>query len=300
LQDEADLFADQGPRPPAPGPRIGPNERLSATMALSAVLFGVVILGVGFTLDDPAPVMPTLDIILTRTRTDQPPTDPDFLAQANNQGGGDRDKAQRPRDEQLADTPKPDPGVAPEPMTAQAPPPAPEYEERLLTTTHRTDRASPAPEDRDQPPKPLPSGAEPLDLSLKAASMSAELAMQRELYAKRPKRKFITASTREFEYANYMDVWVRKVERTGNANFPDEARRRGIEGRLVMTVVVRANGTVGEITLVTPSGKKVLDDAAMRTVRLAEPFAPLPKKDGVDELYITRTWNYVSGGVSTE
>jgi len=125
LQDEADLFADQGPRPPAPGPRIGPNERLSATLALSAITFGVVILGVGFTLDDPAPVMPTLDIILTRTRTDQPPKDADFLAQASNQGGGDRDKAQRPREDQLSDVPKPDPGIAPEPMTAQTPPPAP-------------------------------------------------------------------------------------------------------------------------------------------------------------------------------
>jgi len=96
-----------------------------------------------------------------------------------------------------------------------------------------------------------------------------------------------------------MQAWVRKVEKTGTLNLPD-AVTRGLEGRLVMTVVIRRDGSVVDITLTTPSGQKVLDDAAIRTVRLSEPFAPLPvTKEGVDELYITRTWNYVSGGVST-
>jgi protein TonB len=303
LHDEPDLFAAEAARGPAlrPGPRIGPDERLSATLALATIVFGVIILGVGFTLDDPAPVLPTLDIILTRTRTDEAPKDADFLAQATNRGGGDRDRSQRPREAQLSDVPKPEPGIAPEPMTAQAPPPAPTYQERLLTTTGATDRRTPAPEDRDQPALPLPSGAELQQQSLEAARMIAELARERELYAKRPVRKFISASTREYEFAAYMQAWVEKVERVGNLNFPDEVRRRGLEGRLVMTVVVRRDGSVGDITLTTPSGEKLLDESAIRTVRLAEPFAPLPKtREGVDELYITRTWNYVSGGVSTE
>ena len=68
MAGEPDLFDELEARSlqVRPGPRIGPPERLTATMALSAIAFGVLILGVGFTLDDPAPVMPTLDVILTR------------------------------------------------------------------------------------------------------------------------------------------------------------------------------------------------------------------------------------------
>ena len=65
--------------------------------------------------------MPTLDVILTETQTTEAPKDADFIAQANNKGGGDKDEARRPRDNQLASVPKPDPGIAPIQMTQQAP-----------------------------------------------------------------------------------------------------------------------------------------------------------------------------------
>jgi protein TonB len=302
LPDEPDLFADLVPRglDLPPGPRIGPPERLSATMALSAIAFGVLILGVGFTLDDPAPVTPTLDVILTRTRTDVPPKAADFLAQANNQGGGESDKAQRPREPQFADVPKPDPGMAPEPMTAQAPPPAPDYQERLLTTVGRTDLRTPAPEDRDHPPTPLPTGDELMRQSMEMARLAAELDRQREAYARRPKTKRISASTQEFEFASYMRMWVERVERVGTLNYPEEARRRGLSGRLILTVMIKRDGNVGDIVVNTPSGQKVLDEAAKATVRLASPFPPLPQtSEDVDELYITRTWDFQAGGVST-
>lgn len=303
MAGEPDLFDELEARSlqVRPGPRIGPPERLSATMALSAIAFGVLILGVGFTLDDPAPVMPTLDVILTRTRTDQAPKNPDFIAQASNQGGGESDKAERPREPQLADVPKPDEGIAPEPMTAQAPPPIPEtYQERLLTTVGQTDRRTPAPEDRDNPPLPLVTGQEIVRQSMEMARLASELDRQRAAYAKRPKIKRISASTQEFEYAAYMRAWVEKVERVGNLNFPEEARRRGLSGRLIMTVVLRPDGSVKGIVLNDPSGHKLLDDAAERTVRLAEPFPALPRTaDDLDELHITRTWDFLPAGVST-
>jgi protein TonB len=303
LAGEPDLFDELEARSlqVRPGPRIGPPERLSATMALSAIAFGVLILGVGFTLDDPAPVMPTLDVILTRTRTDEPPKHADFIAQASNQGGGESDKAQRPREPQLADVPKPDEGIAPEPMTAQAPPPIPEtYQERMLTTVGQSDRRAPKPEDRDNPPLPLPTGQELLRQSMEMARLASELDRQREAYAKRPKIKRISASTQEFEYAAYMRAWIEKVERVGNLNYPEQARQRGLSGRLILTVVIRRDGTVKDITLNEPSGQKLLDDAAVRTVRLAEPFPTLPKTtEDVDELYITRTWDFLPAGVST-
>lgn len=286
----------------AAAPPIGPAERLSATMALSLVVFGVLILGVGFTRDDAAPVTPTLDVILTETRSDQPPEDADFIAQANNQGGGESDRPERPREEQLAPVPKADPGVAPEPLLAQAPPPEPEPIPRVLSTQAPSPVALPVPKDqRETEPNLLPPGRELVEQSLEMARLAAEIERRQELMAKRPKRKFISASTREYEYATYLRAWVAKVERVGNLNYPDEARRRGLAGRLVMTVAVRRDGSIEEIVLNRSSGLGVLDQAAMRIVRLSEPYPPLPRtQDNIDVLHITRTWQFQNGSVASE
>jgi protein TonB len=294
------------PPPPLPdlppAPAIGPRERFSATLALSLISFGVLILGIGFSRDDAAPVVPTLDVILTQTSSPQPPKQADFIAQANNQGGGDSERAQRPRESQLAVVPKPQPGMAPEHMVAQAPPPAPDPTQRLLGSTGRSDRRIPLPEEQPRTSEtPLPTGRELMNRNMDMARLAAELERRQELYAKRPKRKFISASTQQYEYAAYMRAWVEKVERVGNLNYPDEARRRGLGGRLVMTVVLKRDGTVADIVLNTPSGQKLLDVAAQRIVRLAQPFPPLPRtQEEIDELHITRTWDFKNGGVDTE
>ncbi|HQZ30610.1 MAG TPA: TonB family protein [Arenimonas sp.] len=271
-------------------------------MALSLVVFGVLILGVGFTRDDAAPVTPTLDVILTETRSDQPPQDADFIAQANNQGGGESDRPERPREEQLAPVPKADPGVAPEPLEAQAPPPEPEPIPRVLSTLAPSPVVLPVPKDqRETEPSLLPPGRELVEQSLEMARLAAEIERRQELMAKRPKRKFISASTREYEYATYLRAWVAKVERVGNLNYPDEARRRGLGGRLVMTVAVRRDGSIEEIVLNRSSGLGVLDQAAMRIVRLSEPYPPLPRtQENIDVLHITRTWQFQNGSVASE
>ena len=80
---EAPVPAAPEARPaPVPLRRIGPNERLTATLALSMIGFGVLILGIAFSQEDAAPVVPTLDVILTQTTTAQAPDNPDFIAQA--------------------------------------------------------------------------------------------------------------------------------------------------------------------------------------------------------------------------
>ena len=284
------------------GPEIGPRERLSATLALSAIFFGVLILGVGFTREDAAPVVPTLDVILTQTSTPDPPDQADFIAQANNRGGGDRDRAQRPRESQIGRAPKLQAGVAPEPMSAQAPPPAPDPVQRLLTTRAFSPDKTPLPEDT-QPllATPLPTGQQLMQQSLEMARLTAEIDRQQELYAQRPKHKFISASTREYEYATYMRAWVEKVERVGNLNYPAAARRQGLIGHVLMTVSVRRDGSVESVLVNQSSGIKLLDEAVIRIVHLAEPFPPLPKgKEDVDILDITRTFRFVDGSVDSD
>jgi protein TonB len=253
---------------------------------------------VGFTIDDPAPLVPTLDVILTRTGGEKPPEKADFLAQASQQGGGESEKPVRPREPQPAPVPQPTPGIAPRPIEASAPKPQKQAAQPVLSTTRAADPKADTRELDPSPPVPLPTSRQLIERSLEMARLSAELERQQQAYAKRPRRKFVSASTQEYEFASYMRGWVARVERIGNLNYPDDARRRNLQGQLVMTVAIRRDGTVESIDVVQPSGYPLLDEAAIRTVRLAEPFGPLPQtKEKVDVLHITRTWQFLPGNV---
>jgi protein TonB len=91
-----------------------------------------------------------------------------------------------------------------------------------------------------------------------------------------------------------MEGWRRKVERIGNLNYPREARELGLFGSLILHVAVRSDGSIEGIRVVRSSGHEVLDQAAVRIVELAAPFAPFPPniKRETDVLDITRTWQF--------
>ena len=93
-----------------------------------------------------------------------------------------------------------------------------------------------------------------------------------------------------------MEAWRSKVERIGNLNYPDDARKRKLSGSLILEVALNPDGTVNQITIRQPSRYKILDDAAIRIVRLAAPFSPFPEgiREDVDILHITRTWQFLS------
>ena len=281
---------------PAP-PVIGESTRLSATMVLSVLLHAMIILGIGFAVEDAAPVMPTLDVILSQTRTALTPAQADFLAQANNQGGGEHDKSSRPTAPQAGPLPQPVDGLAPRPLHAQTPAPSPPPEARVISSINATD-PMPSPQVRQHvEPTPLQQGREKIDRDIEMARLAAEIQLRSQQYAKRPKRKFVSASTREYAWAQYLRGWVDRVERVGNLNYPDEARRRRIGGLVVISVAVRRDGSVESTQIVQSSHVPMLDYAALRIVKLSEPFAPLPKtQDDPDVLHVTRTWQFMPGG----
>ena len=281
---------------PAP-PRIGEPERLSATLVLSVLLHAMLILGIGFAVEDSAPVMPTLDVILTQTKTALTPKQADFLAQADNQGGGEHAKSSRPTAPQAGPLPQPEDGLAPRPLRAQTPAPSPPPEARVIASTNARD-TMPSPQARpDVEANPLPRGSEKIDRDIEMARLAAEIQLRSQQYAKRPKRKFVSASTKEYAWAQYLRGWVDRVERVGNLNYPDEARRRRIGGVVVISVAVRRDGSVESTRIVQSSHIPMLDNAALRIVRLSAPFAPLPKtQDDPDILHVTRTWQFMPGG----
>lgn len=280
------------------GPEISSGDRLAATLIFSMLAHGVVLLGIGFSVEDPAPVLPTLDVILVQTHSNDPPEKADFLANASQQGGGESEKTDRPSDTQPAPAPNPVAGVAPVPVNEGAPKPQTASNQAVVASVAQAEFIASTQQATPTPTAPLPNSRELIERSLEMARLAASVAERERNYAKRPNKKFISANTQEYEFARYLKAWQARVERIGNLNYPDEARRRDLQGHLVLTVGVRRDGTVEEITVVQSSGFPVLDDASIRTVRMAEPFAPLPKdKDNTDILYITRTWHYLPGNV---
>lgn len=285
------------PRPP------GPGDRLAVTVLFSTVVHAVVALGITFTPEDPAASLPTLDVTLVATRSREAPENPDFLANANQQGGGDRAEARRLRQPVPGDTLEGEATREPEARPDEAPPPRPATPTPVVTSAS----AAPAKADPPRPEQPeaatprLITGRELMQRSAEIARLAAEIDRRAEQYAKRPRRKFVDANTREYEYAAYMRAWVARVERIGNLNYPDDARRRRLSGSLVLTVAIRRDGSVERVDLIQPSGHRVLDDAAIAIVNLAAPFAPLPRtEENVDILHITRTWQFKPGGLATQ
>jgi protein TonB len=287
------------PKPVPGAPVIGPQERVRVTVLFSLIVHAVLVLGITFVYEKPAASLPSLDVILVQAQTVATPQKPDFLANAAQRGGGQHDEARRPREKVSSPVPKATHGVAPMPMVASAPKPSPKPPQTVITTTGKADFAVERPKNAKEVPKiDALSGRELMERSLEMARLTAEIERQSELYAKRPRRKFISANTQEYAYAAYMRAWVGRVERIGNLNYPDEARKNKLDGQLVLTVAVKRDGRVERIDVIQPSGKKFLDEAAVRIVRLAEPFAPLPKTgEDVDVLHITRTWQFLPGGV---
>lgn len=283
---------------PTPSP-VRPADRLGFTLFVAALLHAAVILGVGFSLSEPKQLAKSLEITLSTFRSEEQPKDADFLAQNNQQGSGTLEHKAAPKTTERAvfqDT-------AVRPVSPpSAPPPAVEPKTPKATVTTRSPQTAKAPARPEKTdPKPTPEPAPTFDraqLSSEIASLEAELAKDMERYAKRPRvSRQNSAATKRDVSAWYRDEWRKKVERVGNLNYPDEARRRQIYGSLRMLVTINRDGTVNELQVLESSGQPVLDQAAMRIVRLAAPFAPFNGElaETFDQVEIIRTWRFERG-----
>ena len=278
------------------------NSDLGITLIGAALLHIVLILGLTFTLpkkqsnDDP----PQLEITLVQAHTEEVPKKADFLANASQQGGGDTEK------ELQAKTPLPGTGQKNQPQPRFRP--QTEASEEVVTqedkvlvseTTKQKAVAQPVKIEKKKTPekKPLIGLPQTVSLDSERERLLADLSLQQENYQKRPRKKFLTANTREYKFATYMDAWRAKVERIGTLNYPEEAKRRNLTGSLVLDVAILPDGKLDNINVRRSSRHKALDDAAIRIVRLAAPYAPFPKnfRDEVDIIHITRTWKFQHG-----
>ncbi|OWY40816.1 energy transducer TonB [Xenophilus sp. AP218F] len=86
----------------------------------------------------------------------------------------------------------------------------------------------------------------------------------------------IGEAARSYPWARYQTDWRLKVERIGNLNYPEDARRQNLHGAVTLEVAINADGSLRGLRVTRSSGSAILDDAARRIVELSSPFAPFP------------------------
>lgn len=237
---------------------------------------------------------PSLDIIMVDWSTSEVPEEADFLAQVSQLGGGESPDAGLPEQP-----------ITPEPVAAEPELPQPAADaddaaaavDALVSAESAVEAVLMEPDRADAEPL---QELDPRQLREQSLAMvrSPQLHRDTSEFRQQPRRKFISAATREHLFASYMSAWIAKVERIGNMNYPEAARRQGVEGSLVLSVDVLPDGSVDDIRVLRSSGHEILDEAAVRIVRLSAPFAPLPPEitEQVDILTITRTWQFSTAG----
>lgn len=266
--------------------------RIAIALMVSVALHGIV-LSTHFLRVNPRLLEDTgrhLDVVLVNAKTRETPLNPDVLAQVSHLGGGDTDADTRAK--------SPLPAASTDNVAAaQAQVKQLEEEARQLMSQLKQGAPlpnTPAPVASNQSGQTSPSASQLLRQGRNVAKLEAEISRQWNAYQKRPRLLIPGINAKGYVFAAYIADWVAKIERVGNNNYPEAAKRLGIYGSLVMSVSIRADGSLASVEIDRPSGSKILDTAAQNIVHLAAPFAPFPpeiRKEG-DVLVITRTWTF--------
>ena len=271
---------------------------LAIALFVAAAVHAIIFLGVSFKpFLEEMRTPPALEVILVQNAADaEEPEEADYLAQASQDGGGQTDENTRPSSPFASDIDTDMNGVAAAPVEASAPAPSEDAAEEIVTAVFATTLVETETTDEATEAVDAPRNAMLVEQSLAIASLAAEINRQQEEFAKRPKKKHFNARTKEAASAEYMYSWVEQVERVGNLNYPDAARRNELTGALILVVGIYKNGEIESVTVDESSGHTVLDDAAVRIMELAAPFEPMTGKlaEETDILYIVRTWEFQS------
>jgi protein TonB len=262
-------------------------------MAFSVVLHLFLLFGIALVMPDPranASLTEPMQVVLVNSKSRSKPVHADSLAQADLDGGGNSEENRQ------AKTPLPairdDKKFVPEKHSKRVV--QLEEENRRMLAMIKSDRTVVVPELKKQRAINTSSGNDLVQKSLEIARLEAQISKNWETYQKLPRRKFIGARAQEYRFAQYIEDWRVKVERIGNLNYPEQARRQQLYGKLQLSVSIRADGSVENVEVSKSSGQRILDAAAMRIVKLAAPFSPLPPTitQDTDILTITRTWTF--------
>ena len=282
-------------------PKVSSNDRISFTFLLALAVHALIILGVGFELIKSHHSPPsTIEVILTKTQNVETPKDAKVIAEHNQIQSGSVDFDARPtspsvNNQSLQGNDQNDSKaiqknttrVTENPMTLHQTDPESDKKSRDVVTEEQIEIYQNELRKNQQ----------------NVAQLVSELSREKQRYAKRPRINHIdTLSAKSSIEAKYIKDWVQKVEIIGNINYPNQAKRRKLSGTLILSVLVNHDGKVISSTLQQKSGQRLLDESAMKVVKLAAPFKQFPPemREEYDQLMITRTWVYHSDNFTTQ
>ena len=158
-------------------------------------------------------------------------------------------------------------------------------------------------------PKPAPAPQVPAETTLSSTNLLArslsmaraipEPGWQNPLNAPRVRRLSSDSRKHSPDESSYLMQWRQKVQRVGQLNYPESARREKLSGQLRMLVVLRSDGSLDYSEVLSSSGYLDLDRAALRIIDLAAPFQPFPVelRKTTDRLEIIRVWRFENNTV---
>jgi protein TonB len=237
------------------------------------------------------PADPGLEVILVNAKHARAPVKADALAQANLDGGGNADagRAQSP----LPDLRKVENGDSIKALQRRIA--ELEQQQKNVLTKVRQSQFNSAPVADQARPDPNRTGADNVDSARAIARMTAEITQRIADENKRPKKTFISPSTREVGYAMYYKAMQKRVEEVGTLNFPQQNGHK-LYGELVVYIPIFQDGSLyekeGGPRVERSSGNPALDKAALAIVRRAAPFGRFPanmRSSDKDDLWIVVT-----------
>lgn len=274
---------------------VKPNDRLSFTAFVAVALHAAAILGIGFTWQIQQASSPTIEVTLSQYSDEVAPEDADFIAATNQIGSGDEteviERTTRSEADFVANVEQ---DVAPQPVLVLPDDAEVDIDAELTTEMNSEFAVNAETEDPAEAVDGL-SNKTIEELAKEIASLEARLSEEAQQQAKGPRiRRLTSVSARRTSDAYYLQSWRRRVEQVGNLNYPEEARQKELYGDLKLLVTLRPDGSLQNVRVIVSSGHKVLDDAALRIVRMAAPYPPFPAemRKSTDLLEIVRSWQF--------
>lgn len=240
-----------------------------------------------------------LEVVIVNTFGSQDPLTPTVIAQASLEGGGDQ--SQRVASSPSARAGEVDADISLAAMTQQRRV-LEAQQEQLLTRLVSLWQISARPTDTGEMDKQDTEGADRTDQeALEMNDRMAAIMQEVERYNARPRKHYDAPSAIGNRFAAYIEGWRQAVELTGSEHYPRDGDRRPT-GSLQATVTIDAAGRVIDVALDRPATDPVLNQAVRRILQLAGPFASFPPEfaGDIDQLVITRTWEFTAGQLTTK
>ncbi len=276
------------------------RDLLSVTAFFSAVVHLCLILLVTFTVPEIASRTSTdntLDVVLLNSSNNESAKDAEIVSSSNNSGGGEFDRESESRQDWKPTNPSNIQSV--QKVADQQSQSTITPDQFITATTGEISLQRLSPDETKLKNQKATKGPDKFNIDarkLERERLLAKISQDEIDYGKRPKKEFLSPTTKEHGAAEYLDKWRKRLVEVGNANYPVKVKANKLDGTLIVSIEINRNGTINDIDIIKPSKHKILNDSALRIIRDASPFEAFPDEkffQETDILVITRSIHFL-------